>query len=182
MNRGRTTGIAIAIAAAVMAGQFVLATNDRDPAAAADAKSASARAERRAFYTAPPTVPHEIQAQGSDQCAFCHSKVLEIGERVSVETPHPQLSNCQQCHVGEHLLNADLAVTDPENGFVGLVEPRKGSRISEVAPPTIPHRRFMREGCNACHGPDNPDVAVRGSHPERSSCLQCHVESHFEAF
>ena len=39
----------------------------------------SSREERRAFYTAPPLVPHEVTSRGSRECLTCHKKVFEVG-------------------------------------------------------------------------------------------------------
>lgn len=129
------------------------------------------RSALRAFYTAPPVIPHEVTDQQSNkECLYCHQDVLHIEGRTSVKTPHPKFSNCQQCHVQ----GKDMKIS-VKTFWQGLEEPQKGSRAFEGAPPTMPHRLFMRKNCLSCHGPDNSDKALRTSHPERVNCLQCHV-------
>lgn len=142
------------------------------------------RSVRRAFYTAPPVIPHDVVRYERDMgaCLRCHLKETRLGPRTSMKTPHPELSNCMQCHMAA---STPLAVLFPKyasktlppvkNHFKGLVEPREGSQAHDVAPPTIPHRTFMRENCVACHNPKAPNEDLRMDHPERSSCLQCHV-------
>lgn len=129
----------------------------------------------RAFYTAPPAIPHVVTSMGSGECATCHGDVRELGERSTVETPHPELRNCSQCHVGVQSLNEGLEVAQVVNSWRGLEFPGEGRRAHDWAPPVVPHRFFFRENCNSCHGSDNARVAMRGPHPERSSCLQCHA-------
>jgi cytochrome c-type protein NapB len=132
------------------------------------------RAQRRAFYTAPPVIPHEVEDdRDASSCLGCHEEVNDFGDRVSVQTPHPQFTNCTQCHVRS--VNPLAKAPGLENGFLGLEEPKQGRREHAQAPPTIPHRLFLRENCVTCHGGENPDQAVRAPHPERSNCRQCHV-------
>jgi len=133
----------------------------------------------RAFYTAPPVIPHEVTAQrGQKECLFCHKKVLHVGGRTSVQTSHPEFFNCQQCHVQGIIKEEGFSATT----WKGQEEPKKGTRAHETAPPTIPHRLFLRKNCNSCHGPKNPDKNLRGPHPERTNCLQCHVQEKEKQF
>ncbi|MHC5068824.1 MAG: hypothetical protein ACYTF0_09580, partial [Planctomycetota bacterium] len=71
------------------------------------------------------------------------------------------------------------AVVEPagaiDNHFVGLVEPREGSRNHPYAPPTIPHREFLRQDCATCHDKRHPNEAMRVAHSDRINCMQCHV-------
>ena len=140
------------------------------------------RTERRAFYTAPPVIPHEVEDQNGGDCLDCHIEVMEIDEgEFSSMTPHPQFSRCLQCHAaGTPMFGA--ATPSVANSFKGLEEPRKGDRPHDLTPPTIPHRLFLRENCNSCHGADQPNPEMRGPHPERSSCLQCHVHDKNKLF
>jgi cytochrome c-type protein NapB len=63
-----------------------------------------------------------------------------------------------------------------ENSFVGLPQDlRSGGRLHPLAPPTIPHKTFMRENCTACHSGAAAREEIRTSHPERTRCRQCHV-------
>jgi len=139
-----------------------------------NAGTSDVRVERRAFYTAPPVVPHALAPGDEGSCLGCHQDVVTMGDRVSPKTPHPELSSCVQCHAyGRAWLGGGN--TEVNNSWEGLEEPRQGTRQHAQAPPTIPHRLFMRENCNSCHAKDNPNPRLRGPHPERSSCLQCHA-------
>ncbi len=131
------------------------------------------RESLRAFYFAPPVVPHEVESRGSNDCLRCHLQVTKLEDgRVAMQTPHPQFSNCLQCHVPSKTPGREKEVlTDWE----GLEEPKRGMRGFLVSPPTVPHRIYLRENCLSCHGPKNPNMRLRTSHPERSRCLQCHV-------
>lgn len=152
------------------------------PAETGKSEATDGRAALRAFYTAPPEIPHVVLGQGNRQCAYCHSEVRHIGERTSVRTPHIEMSNCQQCHVGPNVLNEEFEVELTISDWLGLEEPRKGSRAFELAPPTIPHRLFMREDCMTCHDPQQPTTGMRVPHPERSNCMQCHVADESQQF
>lgn len=132
------------------------------------------RSERRAFYQAPPVIPHEVMDETNETCLMCHSEVVTIGDETTIKTPHPQYFNCTQCHVT--IASHDGQESPPvASDFIGLEEPTEGSRATPVSPPTIPHRMFLREDCLSCHHPDHPNEALRCPHPERDNCLQCHV-------
>jgi cytochrome c-type protein NapB len=134
------------------------------------------RQANRAFYTAPPTIPHPVAASAKNtSCRACHLAVMTLGRRVSVPTPHPQFSNCQQCHVAQLGPVAQLADTGPSTNWRGLEEPTEGTRTQPKAPPAIPHRTFLRDRCGVCHAANHPRPSMRGPHPERSNCRQCHV-------
>ncbi len=138
-------------------------------------QAASKRSDLRIFYTAPPAIPHETDDQIGDTCLMCHEELVDLGGgQLSVPTPHPQYTNCLQCHVTSSSHDGQDSPPTPTN-FVGLEEPVDGLRVSDVAPPTIPHRMLLRENCLSCHHPEHPNVAQRCPHPERSNCLQCHV-------
>ena len=138
--------------------------------------AAAARAERRLYDGAPPVAPHEDY--GID-CTSCHAtEGIEVeGVGFSPPLPHgdtqglSEESRCRQCHV--------FAVTDElfvESEFVGLRQDlRVGRRLHVHAPPTIPHKVFMRENCVACHSGPAAREEIRTSHPERVRCRQCHV-------
>ncbi|MHC5068823.1 MAG: hypothetical protein ACYTF0_09575, partial [Planctomycetota bacterium] len=55
------------------------------------------RSQRRAFYTAPPVIPHRV-GEGDQECLNCHQEQREFHGHVAPATPHPELVNCQQCH------------------------------------------------------------------------------------
>lgn len=166
------------VAGAVVVGVAALvahASNEaRESVGAAD-ETAARRAVLRAFETAPPVVPHPVASRGNRECLHCHSEILRIGDRVTVPFPHQPFHNCQQCHVGDQVLNVGFPVETLPTDWLGLDAPGPGTRAHEFAPPTMPHRVFMRERCLSCHSPDHPDEQMRTPHPERSQCLQCHV-------
>lgn len=144
------------------------------------------RATLRAFYSAPPVIPHEVESQDAKNCLRCHLNVTKLDDgRVAMQTPHPQFSSCLQCHAPS--LSADQAGLPGkgkkvESSWKGLTEPKRGDRWFTVSPPTIPHRIFLRENCLSCHGPQNPNTRLRTTHPERTSCLQCHVPNRSNEF
>ncbi len=128
------------------------------------------REELRAYFGAPPVIPHEIDQLDSEaDCMTCHA------EPENPQLPHARLASCTQCHV---IQENDLFIeTDGAgNSFSGLEEPVGGSRAWQGAPPTIPHSTLMRDRCLSCHGPDDHE-GLRSSHPERLSCRQCHASS-----
>lgn len=132
------------------------------------------REDLRLFYTAPPVIPHEVDDEVGDTCMMCHADVAELGDRVSVPTPHPQFTNCLQCHLTSHSHDGQEAAPI-DSSWVGLEEPEDGVRITETAPPTIPHRLFLRDNCLSCHHPQHPRVEQRCDHPQRTNCRQCHI-------
>jgi cytochrome c-type protein NapB len=64
----------------------------------------------------------------------------------------------------------------PGNTFIGLASAGVGKRAWPGAPPTMPHRLWMRDQCASCHGPAG-HAGSATSHPARQSCHQCHVPS-----
>ena len=138
--------------------------------------AAAERAERRLFDGAPPVVPHEDFAI---ECVECHDMqgmdVTDVG--FAPPSPHEEtrgmsaISRCVQCHVYSGEARPMVA-----NSFVGLRQDlRLGARLNDIAPPTIPHKTFMRENCVACHSGPAAREEVRTDHPERARCRQCHV-------
>ena len=140
------------------------------------------REARRAYDGAPPTIPHAINYRDVNSCTACHSQnsnVLVGGKRTPAMS-HPYMSSCTQCHaVAEGPAFAVRSGTTGllvENKFRGNKRAGKGQRAYPGAPPTIPHRLWMRQNCVSCHGPGMPDAIVT-SHPQRSNCLQCHAQN-----
>lgn len=130
------------------------------------------RAMLRAFYSAPPVIPHEVESRDSKDCLRCHLQVTRLDDgRVAMQTPHPQFLSCLQCHAPDPSGERETV----ESSWQGLKEPQRGGRWFTVSPPTIPHRIFLRENCLSCHGPQNPNTRLRTTHPERTRCLQCHL-------
>ena len=100
------------------------------------------RAATRAFYGAPPVIPHALDSQEVRDCLRCHRQVTRLEDgRVAMQTPHAELSSCLQCHVSQ-LPSSTRPVAST---WVGLEEPQRGQRWFWTSPPTVPHRRFMRE-------------------------------------
>jgi cytochrome c-type protein NapB len=172
----RACGILVALLTLLACGPG----QDRLPVPGTDGALKSAahiRAERRAYDGAPPVIPHNDFGM---TCTQCHNLGgIEVPD-VGFAPPYPHdgtlglsgLARCRQCHV--------FAATDGTfvaNSFVGLPQDlRRGRRLNPIAPPTIPHRIFMRENCLACHGGAAAREEIRTSHPERVRCRQCHVE------
>lgn len=139
----------------------------------------AARAARRAFDGAPPTVPHAVPQASSAACLACHGPGLAIKDRTASRISHAHFTECTQCHVpaaGPVPLRAaeELLAALAGNGFVGLAASGPGERAWPQAPPAIPHATFMRGDCLSCHGPQGAH-ALRTPHPERVACTQCHV-------
>ncbi len=137
-----------------------------------------ARAERRAYDGAPPTVPHAVDQRGLPACLVCHERGMRVNDRVAPAMSHAAFASCLQCHAPSRGVPVERprTVSVAENsGFVGLEAPGPGARAQPGAPPQIPHRTFMRERCESCHGTFASGLAV--SHPNRQSCTQCHAPS-----
>lgn len=141
--------------------------------------TADQRSTLRAFYSSPPVIPHEVEDdRNANDCLRCHMDVTKLEDgRVAMQTPHPQFSNCMQCHVPSLASKDDVSTL-----WEGLEEPKRGDRWFTTSPPTVPHRIYLRENCLSCHGPENPDTRLRTTHPERTSCLQCHVPNYENEF
>lgn len=133
-----------------------------------------ARAARRAFNGAPPTIPHRVDPRDSSSCIACHGKNgLTLGNVVARPMPHEHYSSCTQCHVPERELQPEEARW-LDNSFSGMAAPTAGHRAFPLAPPVIPHTTLMRSNCASCHGTLGAS-GLQSSHPWRSSCTQCHA-------
>lgn len=139
------------------------------------AEERATREEHRAFYTAPPVIPHELYPVSAGDCLTCHREEREYFGKISTKTPHPQWTNCNQCHLPSRPAFTELEADPVDTSWQGLQAPTDGTRASVVAPPTMPHRKAFREDCQSCHSHRSPFVSLRGPHPERVSCTQCHV-------
>lgn len=146
------------------------------------ADALTARTHRRAFYGAPPVIPHPVNQSSMSECLACHDHGMRMGALAAPAIPHPAFLSCTQCHAlaepnlpwGER---SEGLAEDPRavpNSFVGLKAPLMGNRWTSVAPPIVPHDSFMHERCVSCHGP-NGRVPLRTPHPDRSNCRQCHA-------
>lgn len=163
----------LGVACALAAVSCTTTTPDGEGDVALSAAGAE-RAALRAFYTAPPVIPHEVEDRGNESCGYCHHEEDEDGNQVALSVPHATFSNCRQCHV---TFEPPFEVDDVEldTSWIGLREPARGRRAHEGAPPTMPHRVFLRENCLSCHGPEGLTEGMATSHPERTNCSQCHV-------
>jgi len=135
----------------------------------------AARARGRAYDGAPPTVPHPIDPRSSASCDTCHAAGLRLSATVVAPArSHGPYPSCTQCHApASPRAFGSNAWDEAASTFVG-VESHAGERAWQGAPPTIPHDALMRGTCLSCHGPLGP-TALRTTHPERTSCRQCHV-------
>lgn len=133
------------------------------------------RASRRAYDGAPPTIPHSVPNQERPTCLVCHEHGARIGDKIAPAMSHRPYESCTQCHVPQ---SSPLQTAPPAplttNSFTGLASPGPGSRAWAGAPPMIPHRTWMRQRCDSCHGASGANP-IRTTHPWRQSCRQCHV-------
>lgn len=143
------------------------------------AEDLASRASRRAYDGAPPRIPHPARQDSASECLACHEEGLRFRGLLATPMSHTSYTSCTQCHVvtespvpGGDDLPADPRAVD--NSFDGQASPTAGPRAWSVAPPQIPHRTWMRETCDSCHGV-NGRAALRSSHPERENCEQCHT-------
>jgi nitrate reductase cytochrome c-type subunit len=138
--------------------------------------------KRRAFYTAPPVMPHRYGRRDKD-CRYCHSQVKEYKGKTSAPSPHPKWVNCMQCHVRRGVPGKQgLVRQSVENSWQGLKEPEAGPKSHEGAPSVIPHRLFLRENCKSCHDREHPEKSLRSPHANKVNCQQCHVARSTEQF
>lgn len=140
--------------------------------------ASTVRAERRAYDGAPPAIPHPPLGAA---CTACHTTTGSSRPGVGFAPANPHagtrvegsIQNCKQCHVFKNTEKTFVAST-----FVGLEQDlRRGTRQYPGAPPVMPHAKFMRENCTACHSTVAARPEIRCSHPERANCLQCHLEA-----
>jgi cytochrome c-type protein NapB len=135
------------------------------------------RARNRAFDGAPPTIPHPVEARSAAACLACHGEGVKVGDRVASKVSHAHQSNCTQCHVEQSPAGSPFRAEPPsENAFIGVYRAGPGERASPGAPPTIPHRTWMRENCASCHGLVTRS-GTRTTHPWLTNCTQCHAPS-----
>ncbi|RMF14528.1 MAG: cytochrome C [Candidatus Dadabacteria bacterium] len=143
----------------------------------ARARTLSDRDRNRAFDGAPPTVPHSVDTEAMDgqACLACHARGSWAPplNAWAPQTPHPELVYCRQCHVPQDAKGLFRA-----NGFRPAPRVALGNRATPTSPLLIPHELQMRENCVACHAAPATPKAIRTSHPELTSCRQCHVPLH----
>ena len=132
----------------------------------------------RAFLGAPPSIPHPVAEErsfGGNTCIQCHQNggFVEKYNAYAPITPHPEMTNCRQCHVTKNTNN-----TFKSFAFNKVQPPKIGEGVNNAllgSPPVIPHQLQMRESCLSCHAGSSAPKEIRVSHPERINCRQCHV-------
>ncbi len=139
--------------------------------------SSKLRASRRAYNGAPPIIPHPVENTNDAACYTCHSGGVKIAGLKASVMSHTFLANCVQCHAPMAPAPFQSLDASVETSFVGLPAPKEGQRAYQGAPPTIPHSRWMRENCNACHGGRHGWAGMESTHPWRTNCVQCHAPS-----
>ncbi len=147
-----------------------LAVENRIPGA--KLRDATVYEGRRAYPGAPPRIPHEIpNGLPGFNCLACHEQGGYVARfnAYAPKTPHPEWSQCRQCHVP--IRTATLFTA---NQFLGAPRP-KAHAAYPGAPPPIPHDLQYRSNCSACHSGPGAMQEIRTSHPERVGCMQCHV-------
>ncbi|MBS0261226.1 MAG: hypothetical protein JSS02_04660 [Planctomycetes bacterium] len=135
------------------------------------------RTARRAYYGAPPVIPH---ARQSGRCITCHDvtprEIPTLG--LAPANPHQATagmstdSRCVQCH-----LFRTTSEQFQETTFVGLGAPPVEIPSQATSPHTaarMPHPLFMHEACTTCHAANDADPRLRCLHTERARCVQCH--------
>lgn len=161
---------------AIIALLAVIGCSKADTQTASKPASWKTRAARRLYDGAPPVIAHPPQ---SGKCTACHTP--DGSERpplgIAPANPHTKTagmsdeSRCRQCHVFSKTNSSFVA-----NDFEGFKPSSPhGPRLNSKAPPTIPHKAFMREDCNACHTGLAARPEIRCSHATRARCVQCHV-------
>lgn len=143
--------------------------------AEARAQVLARRAKGRAFDGAPPSIPHPIATRAEPNCLVCHEHGAQIATLRAPKMSHQLLQNCPQCHA-EGFVQEPMAPGPAiaENDFRALPFGGQGARAWRGAPPVVPHRGFMRQRCDSCHGVAGA-LGLRTPHADRQSCMQCHV-------
>ncbi len=135
------------------------------------------RAEIRAYHGAPPVIPHEVEALGRENCMACHGPGQQAsGLVIAPVTPHPEWTQCNQCHVPA-LAEGVFAA----NTLKALEEPVRVDMPGPFLPPYIPHRvdNFREQSCETCHIGVQAAPELRPSHGPRVNCTQCHVPAYY---
>lgn len=151
----------------------------------------------RSYPGAPPRVPHgltDVEFR-TNRCNTCHERggySQRFGAYAPVN-PHPQWSECLQCHATNSLLvGLPFPQASPDDacrqchsgGPARFVEagidwrPAQWPTVGVRTPgevPAIPHELQTRGNCLTCHMGPGSVAEIRTTHPERSNCRQCHV-------
>jgi len=129
---------------------------------------------RRAYPGAPPYIPHPVETALDEEsmCLDCHEEggMMDEWGRYAPMTPHPQFTECRQCHVVQQ-----LSGYFQETEWKSIPPPRLGNSQLPGSPPPIPHSVQMRTNCTTCHGGEGSVRELRVDHADRTECRQCHV-------
>lgn len=130
--------------------------------------------DNRAFYGAPPSIPHPVEEGGigSNTCLKCHQNggFVEKFQAYTPVTPHPDKLNCVQCHV-----QVKSQTKFVPSSWVSNHAPSIGNQALIGSPPVVPHGLQLRENCLSCHAGPSAVKEIRTTHPDRVNCRQCHV-------
>jgi len=178
---------------------FVAAAPDERARPQARIRSLAFYRRLRAYPGAPPRVPHGLTEEEfrTNRCAICHERggyAERFGAYTPV-TPHPEMSQCLQCHVpeamsvgvplpGQHReVVCRQCHVDPDRRPPSLISldwvprpwPALGGAAMPGSPPVIPHDLQLHGDCLACHAGPAAVRELRTRHPERANCRQCHI-------
>ena len=160
------------LAAAVLALALLLraAAHAEAPAPAEKPKTLADYYRARAYPGAPPPYTHKDEGDFDaepDACLSCHKR----GSSGAPVTPHAGVPECRHCHV-----RAKAPGTFRDTTFAPAPAPKLRARALPGAPPPMGHLpSALRGNCLACHGAKAGVAALKSSHPERTTCQQCHV-------
>jgi nitrate reductase (cytochrome), electron transfer subunit len=151
---------------------------------------------RRAYPGAPPRIPHGLTADEfrTGACRTCHERggyAPRFGAYAPV-SPHPELSDCLQCHTADNVLvgtwpldaSPDGVCRQCHNPGLERTEPALDWRPaawpalvgSTDGPPPITHDLQLRGNCVACHAGAGAVAEIRTTHAEQADCRQCHLQ------
>lgn len=130
--------------------------------------------QNRAFYGAPPSVPHPVEEGriGANDCLKCHQNggYVDKFKAYTPVSPHPDKVSCLQCHVAQKSNSLFTATSYQRNQG-----PDIGHQALIGSPPIIPHQIQLRSNCLSCHAGPSAPKEIRTTHPNRVNCRQCHV-------
>jgi nitrate reductase (cytochrome), electron transfer subunit len=159
----------------------------------------------REFPGAPPRIPHGLTAEEyrSTGCNACHQRGGYSVRFASYTpmTPHPEYSDCLQCHLPDaRLVGIGLPQDRPDSHChqchapdgtmtpaLAALDwrpgewPRVGQRVTAESPQLIPHDLQLRGNCVACHYGPAAVAEIRTLHADRANCRQCHIPAAPEA-
>jgi nitrate reductase cytochrome c-type subunit len=166
--------VTLATAAFAQPAKEAKGTKDAKPADAAKppGRTLAAYYDSRAYSGAPPRYVHKNEGDFDAEpsaCLSCHKRGTDGAPR----TPHPALPECRQCHV-----RAVVKGEFKPSTFTSVSPPTLRRRALPGAPLVMGHAASgLRTNCNTCHHEKGDVEVLRGPHPERTNCLQCHVPS-----